>query len=449
MKRRRRFRLSCATCGGGCLGVFALFFMVAGIWYWSVGHYQPKVLPLPILSVPNGFDDYVAAGRMLHANGGTEEKYAKNAKGIHVLSLPGEQSVVAKNQDVLARVRQAFRKSCIVPTTRSIADTFDYLSDARDLARLLAAEADVKAAQGDYAGAFSDTLDSIQMGQDLSRGGIFHHGRFGLWVEAMAHNAMLKYIDRLPAFGCDHLANRYENLLKTRVSFTQILQEDGDFLLESLAKAKTDEMVYLVFPRFGNDGGEPDGYDKLTARVFWHYLRDRTLHDLEEYYKKQVLEARKPYSERQPVPMPYSPIAARFALGPVEASDNFDETDTRSRLFLLLLRIRSYHLRQGHLPATLDVLGIDPSLTKDPFSETSLIYIPQGADYLLYSVGLDLKDDGGVPTNAKSQTKPPIGDLGVRDFQFDTSGNQSQWLYRLVPHMKPPVLPPGAPPLYP
>lgn len=448
MKRQKRL-LNGSSCGLGCLGTLVLIAAIISGWYSSTGKYQPKIPPLPPLPNPNAFNDYVAAGQMLKANGGTKAMYITNAKGMSVTSLPGEQAVVRKNQAVLARMRQGFGKACRVPTTRSFNDLFPYLAEARDLARLLSAEADVKAARGDYAGAFDAGLDTIQMGQDLARGGTLIHGLVTIAMEAIAHAAILKHVDKLSAADCDRLATRLESVLKTQVTFPQILQEESYFSLTSLSKLKGNEAASLINPNEGLGGEETPRWQKTVGGVYWHYMRDRTLHELEDYYGALQAEMQKPYAERKPVPEPKSPIAAMIAPVFSQANTKFDETDMRNRLLVILLKVRSYRLKQGQLPASLNVVGSDPAVTTDPFSAKPFVYKPQGGDYLLYSVGPNLKDDGGIPADEMSQAQPRPGDLGIRRFQFNPNGTQSQSSYRRVPHMKPPTLPPGAPPLYP
>jgi hypothetical protein len=170
---------------------------------------------------------------------------------------------------------------------------------------------------------------------------------------------------------------------------------------------------------------------------------------MEDYYNASLLEVRKPYYERKPVPEPKSTIASTMAIDYVQVGERYDVTDVRNRLILLCLRIREYRLKQKRLPTTIDVLRIDPSLLADPFTGKPFCYKPQSGNYLLYSMGYDLKDNGGVPADEKSQAHPYPGDLGLRRFQINSSGTQSRRYYRLVPRMKPPLLPAGAPPLYP
>lgn len=69
-----------------------------------------------------------------------------------------------------------------------------------------------------------------------------------------------------------------------------------------------------------------------------------------------------------------------------------------TRTGLALLQYRKTH---GALPNTLDALALPH--TQDPFSQKSLLYRPEAQGFVLYSVGPDRKDNGGIP-------RPPKGD---------------------------------------
>jgi hypothetical protein len=114
---------------------------------------------------------------------------------------------------------------------------------------------------------------------------------------------------------------------------------------------------------------------------------------------------------------------------------------------LFAIALRSFKLKQGHYPVTLAELKLEPGLTVDPYSGNSIIYKRFGNDYLLYGVGDDGKDDGGIPVNEAES--PKIGDLGISRFYYNSQNGaiQSENFYKLIPHMLPPALPKGAPPL--
>jgi len=84
--------------------------------------------------------------------------------------------------------------------------------------------------------------------------------------------------------------------------------------------------------------------------------------------------------------------------------ERFARVEARLSVMRLACAVEVYRIRRGRLPASLEELAPDilPKLPRDPFTGRGYIYRvkPGGADYLIYSVGSDGEDDGGVPSSA-------------------------------------------------
>ena len=90
----------------------------------------------------------------------------------------------------------------------------------------------------------------------------------------------------------------------------------------------------------------------------------------------------------------------RLILGYMLFSPDFDIQDrTAMQLDLtkLAFALAAYHADHGSYPAKLDELAPKyvPEIPKDIFADTDLRYKREGDGYLLYSVGVNGKDDGG------------------------------------------------------
>ena len=85
-----------------------------------------------------------------------------------------------------------------------------------------------------------------------------------------------------------------------------------------------------------------------------------------------------------------SPVFARASFTRFRAEENL----ARTQVFLAL---QAYKARYGGYPATMQELKskLGWKLPKDPFSEKDFIYKRQAKGFILYSVGPDMKDDGG------------------------------------------------------
>jgi len=67
--------------------------------------------------------------------------------------------------------------------------------------------------------------------------------------------------------------------------------------------------------------------------------------------------------------------------------------------------IMRYRLTQGNLPDELEQLvqaGYLDSLTIDPYSDAPFVYRKMGSDFLLYSLGRDFDDDGGIRSSSEN-----------------------------------------------
>jgi hypothetical protein len=75
---------------------------------------------------------------------------------------------------------------------------------------------------------------------------------------------------------------------------------------------------------------------------------------------------------------------------------------------LLAMASREYKTKKGHWPdgvKDLNGFGIDPSTFIDPFSGNPMVFKIQGSHLLIYSIGLDSKDEQGGETKAEEVSR--------------------------------------------
>lgn len=406
--------------------------------YFTTGRYEPNIPTPPPPPIPNGLDDYLAAGAMFEANGGDKPMYDPQGNPV----LLNESSVVQANQSALARLRVGLTRECAVPFSPSLTTRVEYLGRMRALARLLSAECDVYAAGDNPHRAASSAIDAIQMGIDFQRGGALMHGLTGSAIQSIGQSALMKVSDKLDETELGNLVARLQKIVLNRVASRDILDIERRWTLASLAGMDGADLMLSY-----NGSGQPEedsNNRRSIGRLVWHFARDRTLRDLENYMDASARESAKPPAQRQPVPIPGG-YAGIYAPVFMQADGNLNRPDLRNRLILISMAVRRYRLEHCALPESLDKLHLAPKALLDPDSGKPIIYKLNGADYLLYGIGPDGKDDGGVP--ADEGVNPPIGDLGIRRFVLAKPGGRASSAYRLVPHMLPPILPPGSPPL--
>jgi hypothetical protein len=423
-------------CGVGCLGVVAALVLTFIVGYFVTGRYQPVTTPPPPLPNPNALNDYITASIMFERNGGDMPMYDASGQP----SLLNQSSVVTANQPALARLRQGFGKQCGIPFEPSINAQFDYLAKMRSMARLLSAEADVFDAGSNPGRAVSSGVDAIRLGTDIQSGGTLIHGLTGTAIQAIGHSAALPRVSKLSKKQCEDEINRLQGIVLRAPAAQEIMGNERRWLIQSLARMDPKDYWKSLRP----DPNEPQGGSGAVASLFWHFARDKTIRDVEKYMSAAVADAGKPAADRKPIPEPGG-LAGIMVPVYTQATDKFNTMSLRNRLLLLEIAIRRYRLMHGDLPKSLSDLGLNPKALLDPDSGKPIIYRKTATDYLLYGVGPDGKDDGGVPAN--EGVSPQLGDIGIRMFNLMKRGDKPSKGYRLVPHMLSPKLPPGSPPL--
>ncbi|HEY5480127.1 MAG TPA: hypothetical protein VIL39_01465, partial [Verrucomicrobiae bacterium] len=86
-----------------------------------------------------------------------------------------------------------------------------------------------------------------------------------------------------------------------------------------------------------------------------------------------------------------------------KASATAIETETERQMTLAAIALKRFQLRHGQLPPALEALVPEllPAVPYDYMSAKPLCYrLKPDASYVLYSVGLDGKDDGGDPSSS-------------------------------------------------
>ena len=128
-------------------------------------------------------------------------------------------------------------------------------------------------------------------------------------------------------------------------------------------------------------------YDSYMNRL------DRLIGHIPPKYQKRIAE---------PPPETYDRIGV--LLQPIYDSLDFKVTisQTQNRMLLVGCALQAYRADQGAYPPTLQALTPHylAQLPDDPFAISgSFHYRRKGSNYLLYSIGPDGKDDGGMPAH--------------------------------------------------
>lgn len=175
-----------------------------------------------------------------------------------------------------------------------------------------------------------------------------------------------------------------------------------------------------MLPCNSSDGSDQSALDVSKGRaVLFFYPKASAYRKVDGYWKAVAAELRKPHGRRQPpTRLPVSdPVISRAEGTGIRMGFTFSSTEAFLRVLRARFAVEEFRGRSGRLPADWRELTakILPAAPEDPFSGESLRYVPRGAAYLLYSVGPDLRDDGGravsAPLSAGSRGDYPAGQL--------------------------------------
>jgi hypothetical protein len=174
-------------------------------------------------------------------------------------------------------------------------------------------------------------------------------------------------------------------------------------------------------------GTGSDWRDAISDR--WYQLtvpKIRGYREIDRYCRQLSREVgANPESRILPM-VPHDRLAAALALGIPDRLRTYRYTRSRVRILRAELAIQQYYRKHGDFPNELAELDdVAPGALVDPFDGGPLRYRRAGADYLLYSVGPDGKDDGGRPVPYDDYTHDSPGDL--------VAGKLSRLPVRLTP----------------
>lgn len=250
-------------------------------------------------------------------------------------------TVVVSNEPILAEARQALRQESVVALDWNADQSWfalhmNQIKGFRELARAFAAEGRHAQIQGDTRRAVSCGLDGLQLVKASSYGGVG--------------------TDFLIALGINHGTSYW-----LRDACDTATLEDCQFVLQN-------------FPAMAELMESPS---TITERE-WHFFRR-----INGVYVTFMMELSFANNRQD-----FEKLMA----------ENLQQGQALNDLLLLHYAIRAFQLTEGRLPKSLaELAGRElKTIPLDPFNQRDFIYQAGKDRYLLYSVGLNGVDDGGV-----------------------------------------------------
>lgn len=301
----------------------------------------------------------------------------------------------------------------ILPLARGPHEPSPYLQTFRDIARVMALEAEMRAANGDYAAAFDNLAAIFEFANESARGGGMANGAAGFAIDTTAADAVREMLPWLQGEPLDYSA---------LIEGLQTADEHRYSLAEMAASETQSYQAWLQsefksIPELRRALLQTDPKPEIQALL--STITDRDLqerfHDAVQNVQGLLDYAALPYYEAQNADVDAylddNPLS-RLLLSPVQqAAANAARADALVRGTLLMTAIQAYTADNQAYPASLDELAPRylPKLPVDPFSGDTFLYHLTDSGYILYSTGMNMQDDGGQAAIAAGRS----GDLVI------------------------------------
>lgn len=266
-------------------------------------------------------------------------------------TLDDLRDLVSTNAESLRLVRLGLGRQCVFPTDTAMTNTSEMLSELaslKRLAQLLAAEGKLREAENNLSGAAGSYVDTIHFGNEASRGGFLITRLVGLACQAIGESSLSKLVPQLKPAEAQPVIVELEKIDSSQVTWKEVERNE------------------------------------------WRYARYQL------------------HGQYNPITWVVSQIGTWRARTRAKTRDK--RVVAHLRLITTELALRCYQSDHGRAPNSLEQL-VPKYLQRvplDPFSGKPLVYRPQTNQWLCYSVGEDMVDDGGQPVSGGLGSKGDI-----------------------------------------
>jgi len=185
----------------------------------------------PSLPNPNGYDDFVKAGRAVEGDAST----------FADLELGALRTAILTNAEPLRLLALGLTRQCSFPTDMGVTNSdlaFGDLSKLKRLAQLLCAEGRLAAMEGRPIDAARAYIEVMRLGNEISRGGLVINRLVGIACEAIGSGSLAKLAPALGSEPVGPLLGQLEELDARRVSFEEIRRNESRFVRHELFKER-------------------------------------------------------------------------------------------------------------------------------------------------------------------------------------------------------------------
>ncbi|MCC6488106.1 MAG: hypothetical protein IT364_11460 [Candidatus Hydrogenedentes bacterium] len=260
--------------------------------------------------------------------------------------------------------------------------TLQALAEARNLARYLSARAEIAARDGDVNEAFTYVFATLRLARTVGESRTILAQLVQIAIVGIAFDSsqrVLTYGE--PATDIVAAITIESRNLRKPEQFVRALRGETIYVRDGL---------HLTMPRLWAGINELKMLETLTA------MADAANTDDPNHRRELLTQAE--VSAKQGPYLLYALVQVT-APAVLRSMDAWERGVSQTTVMEVGLAISQYHAEHGDYPEALDAAPpyLGGEVPSDPYTGTPLMYEKRGAGYVLYSVGPNLKDDGGAP----------------------------------------------------
>ena len=291
---------------------------------------------------------------------------------------------LARNAQAFKTFRAALQVGIVRPTSLDrIEEISEFYKSLINLSYLIDDEIAVCRADENLEGAQQTSLDFLELGNQLGRGGLTNYlDCFTISRETLKEAQ--RFAPKLNAQQSRDFAARWKLLSEQTPTYQQILRDEEQIVLRAARSKSASATAPATAPE--QSGTTVEKQDDVATDLE---------NEVRRVFKMGIEGAAMPYQTgiKLPLLVDASDFIKDNASYALSRNNRFrsDSVTLGNRLFIAALQLRAIKLESGDYPQTFDA-GVDP------FSPTfaPLIYKREGDSYILYSVGPDGKDENGA-----------------------------------------------------
>jgi hypothetical protein len=393
---------------------------IIGYWTYatSVPAFRPQLPPMP---KPNGHERAAMAARRLSR----AKRSVRPPRWLN--GTPMElRAQIAPIRPILDEIRATFQLEWRAPRvlgTSGAGSTVSHSGEFRVCAMCFVAESIVAKSHGDYGTAMQRALDAMELGAKCTRGGPLTSWMVGLVCHNTGFDPVEQIVRRLSA---RPIPAALERVRRVRNSWPPLSEMWEGERIETLS-SYTDIFVSIrreplreqLEGLFSPEDGQ--GLWQAVQRALMP--RRWVLADVDRFYLQLIAESKKPPRQRSSVLAFDNPWLPSRSYAPDPETQHwwqFEFAQTELAILEVALAVRLYRLHHGSYPTDLGAIERQwlAVIPVDQWGQP-VGYRLKGGKPVIYSLGPDGKDDGGLAANVRHLDKTARGDLVFGRLNWD------------------------------